>query len=128
MVEAKKHNDTPDNEMSAPSTSAIASSQAQNEDPEEQKSSSKRGRSGRSGNNKVSSTGDEELVINTSEKLEVVDSFDKLGIPEQLLRGKFTYHPVINRSPKIVILLLRPICLWVQQAFGSSAASHLAHY
>jgi len=31
---------------------------------------------------------DDELVINTSEQIEIVTSFDQLGISEQLLRGK----------------------------------------
>ena len=33
-------------------------------------------------------TDDAEMVIESSEKLEVVKSFDELGIREELLRGK----------------------------------------
>ena len=114
MVEAKKHTDTPDDDMSAPSTSAIASAAAQNEDPEEEKSSSKRGRSGYSrGKDKASATRDEELVINTSEQLEIVDSFDQLGIPEQLLRGKSTDNLPSSIALNTWLFLYRPVCLWL---------------
>ena len=34
---------------------------------------------------------DDELVIKTSEQLEIVNSFDQLGIPEALLRGLYAY-------------------------------------
>ena len=40
--------------------------------------------------NQVSSSLDN-VVINTSEQLEIVTSFDQLGIPEQLLRGMYAY-------------------------------------
>ena len=41
-------------------------------------------------NNRVKATRDDELVINTSEQLQIVSSFDQLGLPENLLKGKFS--------------------------------------
>lgn len=60
--------------------SAVANSQ-----PEELKGDKQ---SKRGGNRKMR---DDELVINTSEQIEIVTSFDQLGIPEQLLRGKHLF-------------------------------------
>lgn len=82
MVESKTRPDDL-NENSAPSTSAVASSQ-QNPAEEEKAPSSRRAAA-----KGVSATRDDELIINTSEQIEIVSSFDQLGIPEQLLRGKF---------------------------------------
>ena len=80
-------------DLSAPSTSAA---QATQEDPEESKGSPRPQRRQRGRDDQqaaaagggVSATRDDELIINTSEQIEIVTSFDQLGIPEQLLRGK----------------------------------------
>ena len=42
-------------------------------------------------NNMVQETKDAELVIESSEQLEVIQSFDQLGLNEQLLRGLYAY-------------------------------------
>ena len=55
------------------------------EDPEEVKQPPSRDQFE---NNGVAATRDDELIINTSEQIEIVNSFDQLGISEQLLRGK----------------------------------------
>lgn len=62
-----------DENSAVPSTSAVASSQGREEHKERQ------------GRQLASS---ESLQINTSERIEIVQSFDQLGLPEQLLRGK----------------------------------------
>ncbi len=49
---------------------------------------------------------DTEMVIESSEDLEVVKSFDDLGIREELLRGK--------KTSNFIILLYRNIRLWFQ--------------
>lgn len=40
---------------------------------------------------KNKSVADEELLIEASEKLELVESFDDLNLNEQLLRGLYAY-------------------------------------
>ena len=73
-----------ENEPSATSTNVAA----QQEDPEEEKEPSNRRED--VPDNQVSSSLDD-VIINTSEQLEIVSSFDQLGIPEQLLRGMYAY-------------------------------------
>ena len=73
-----------EDEPSAASTNAAA----QQEDAEEEKEPSQRMED--IPDNQVSSSLDN-VVINTSEQLEIVSSFDQLGIPEQLLRGMYAY-------------------------------------
>jgi len=34
---------------------------------------------------------DAEMVIDTSEKIQIINSFDELGLNEQLLRGVYAY-------------------------------------
>ena len=58
---------------------------------------------------------DAEMVIEASEELEVVKSFDELGIREELIRGKQNRH---------LLIFYRNILLWLQQAICSPAASH----
>ena len=85
MVEKiKSKNRDEDKDLSGPSTSAVASSRAAEEEEKHGKNAAS---SNAKGNNM--SMADDELVINTSESIEIVTSFDQLGIPEQLLRGKF---------------------------------------
>ena len=79
-----------------PSTTSAVASQQQPAGEEEVKSkSSKRGREDRrnpdASDTGVSAMRDEELIINTSEQIEIVTSFDQFGIPEQLLRGIYAY-------------------------------------
>ena len=73
-----------ENEPSATSTNVAA----QQEDPEEEKEPNNRRED--VPDNQVSSSLDD-VIINTSEQLEIVSSFDQLGIPEQLLRGMYAY-------------------------------------
>lgn len=46
----------------------------------------------RNPNNMVQATKDAELVIDTSEQIEIVSTFDQLGLNEQLLRGRRALH------------------------------------
>ena len=106
MVERTKKQHQPDNEeLSAPSTSAIHTSQsAMQEDPEDQTGTRPAQTGGKSG--KIMR--DDELVIKTSEQIEIVTSFDQLGISEQLLRGK---------SP--------PACISLNFALFVQASTHM---
>lgn len=61
---------------------------------------------------------DRELVIDTSEKIEIIQSFDQLGLSEALLRGKSNYH----------LIQIRTLLIRVQQAVGGAAAGDLAYY
>jgi hypothetical protein len=58
------------------------------------------------------------MVIEASEDLEVVKSFDELGLREELLRGKLIFR----------LTLIRNLRLRIQQAFSSSAKSYLANH
>ena len=67
---------------------------------------------------------DKEMVIEASEELEVVKSFDELGIREELLRGK-NYLSVTN----LLHLLIgyRNFRIWFQQAISCSIESHFTY-
>ena len=93
MVEAtgklRKKKTAPNAELADDEPSAASSNAAaQQEDAEEEKEPSQRMED--IPDNQVSSSLDN-VVINTSEQLEIVSSFDQLGIPEQLLRGMYAY-------------------------------------
>lgn len=62
---------------------------------------------------------DRELVIDTSEKIEIIQSFDQLGLNEQLLRGK---------SSQTSYNSIRPLFLRLQQALGGLAARHFTYH
>ena len=72
--------------------SASTQQAATQEDPEEEQKDTTAKR--HSDNQGMSMTRDDELIINTSEQIEIVTSFDQLGIPEQLLRGKLSHYLV----------------------------------
>ena len=61
---------------------------------------------------------DEEMIIEASEDLEVVKTFEELGLREELLRGK-----IIDK-----VNGFRHIRLWVQQTISCSAKSHSTNY
>ena len=59
------------------------------------------------------------MIIESTEDLEVVKSFDELGLREELLRGKLflAYSNFYNRY----------ICIWIQQAISSTTKSNIAN-
>ena len=64
---------------------------AEGEVEEVKESSQRRSRRDNNANGGDSLMRDEELIINTSEQIEIVSSFDQFGLPEQLIRGIYAY-------------------------------------
>ena len=66
-------------------------------------------------------TEDEEMIIKTSEKLEVVSSFDELGLNEKLLRGVYAYgfHKPSAVQKRAILPILKGRDVIVQSQSGT---------
>lgn len=67
---------------------------------------------------------EEEVIIKTSEKLEVVNSFDELGLHEKLLRGVFAYGfdkpSAVQKRAILPILKGRDVIVQSQSGTGKT--------
>lgn len=68
--------------------------------------------------NKKTNDINEDMVIESSEKLEVIKSFDDMGLREELLRGNIKNQLTLNRNLRI----------WVQQTIRSIIESYSSYH